>query len=197
MVWLLIGLSLAAVLGRRGHDPFGWLILGTLMGPVAILLALDSVEHDEQDVVNVVAPATRHPDGQVDVLVGFDGSAGSKAAVSVADCLFGDRVDRLTLVNVVPFDTGQIDDREARSKLLGAARATQRGGLGLEVAHGRPAVAMQQLAQRDHYDLVVVGTSADDRVHALGDAAVDLARDSSVPVLLVPPNQTGENDDHE
>ena len=120
------------------------------------------------------------------MLVGVDGSAGSKAAVSVAERLFGDRVDRLTLVNVVPFDTGHIDDREARSKLLEAARATQGGGIGLEVAHGRPAAAMQQLAQRDHYDVLVIGTSTDDRVHALGDAAVDLARDSAVPVLLVP-----------
>ena len=154
-VWLLTGLVLAVVLGRRGHDPFGWLVLGTLMGPVAIFLALDAVEHDEQDVVEVVAPPSGHSHGQVDVLVGFDGSAGSKAAVSVAERLFGDRVDRLTLVNVVPFDTGHIDDREARSKLLEAARATQGGGIGLEVAHGRPAAAMQQLAQRDHYDLLV------------------------------------------
>ena len=195
-VWLLTGLVLAVVLGRRGKDPLGWLVLGALMGPVAIFLALDAVEHDEQDVVDVVAPPRGHSHGQVDVLVGFDGSAGSKAAVSEAERLFGDRVDRLTLVKVVPFDIGQIDDREARSKLLEAARASEGGGIGLEVAHGRPATAMQHLAESDHYDVLVIGTSTDDRVHALGDAAVDLARESSVPVLLVPPNQTGENDDH-
>ena len=196
-VWLLTGLVLAVVLGRRGHDPFGWLVLGTLMGPVAIFLALDSVEHDEQDRVEVVAVPAGHSGGDIDVLVGVDGSAGSKAAVGVAERLFGDRMDRLTFVNVVPHDSGHIDDRKARSKLLEATRAAPPEGIGLEVAHGRPATAMQQLALRDHYDVIVIGTSAEDRVHALGDAAVDLARDSAVPVLLVPPNQAGENDDHE
>ena len=194
LVWLLTGLVLAFVLGRRGHDPFAWLILGMLLGPLAIFLALYSVEHDERDVVEVVAPPLGHPQGQIDVLVGFDGSAGSRAAMSLADHLFGDRVDRLTLVNVVPFDTGHIDDREARSKLLDEVQVPR--GVGLEVVHGRPATAMQQLALRDRYDILVIGTSADDRVHALGDVAVDLARDSAVPVLLVPPSQTGENHDH-
>jgi nucleotide-binding universal stress UspA family protein len=197
VVWLVIGASLAVALGRRGHDPFGWLVLGMLLGPFAVLLAIESVDQDEQGAVEVVAPPTGHPGASVDVLVGFDGSAGSEAAIALAERLFGDRIDRLTLATIVPYDAGHVGDRVARSTLRDRPRGSRPSGVGLEVAHGRPAVALQQLAQRDAYDLIVVGTRADERVHVLGDAAVDLARHSAVPVLLVPPHQTGENDDHE
>ncbi len=38
--WLAIGLVLAIVMGRRGHDSFGWLVLGTLLGPMGVVLAV-------------------------------------------------------------------------------------------------------------------------------------------------------------
>lgn len=40
--WLGIGLVLSLVLGRRGHDPFSWFVLGMMLGPLAIALAVDS-----------------------------------------------------------------------------------------------------------------------------------------------------------
>jgi hypothetical protein len=39
-IWIGIGLLLALVMGRHGHDPFAWWLLGTLLGPLAIPLAL-------------------------------------------------------------------------------------------------------------------------------------------------------------
>ena len=40
--WLAIGLVLSLVMGRRGHDSFGWLVTGTLMGPFGVALAVDA-----------------------------------------------------------------------------------------------------------------------------------------------------------
>jgi nucleotide-binding universal stress UspA family protein len=192
VAWPLIGISLALVLGRRGHDAAGWLLLGALFGPFAVLLALDSVEHDEAITAELIAAPTRHNDGARDVLVGFDGTPGSWAALTYVQRAFGDRIDRLTVANAVPFDCGHMDEREARA-VLEEARRTAQPGLGLEIVHGRLSTALNELAHREAYDLLVVGTSAEERSHLLGDAAVDLAQDSSVPVLLVPPPQPGEN----
>ena len=156
-VWLLTGLLLAVVLGRRGHDPFGWLVLGTLMGPVAIFLALDAVEHDEQDVVEVVAPPVVIRHGQVDVLVGFDGSPGSKAAVSCC----GAPVRRSRRPphprHVVPFDAGQsMIGRHGRScskrpRNARAAASVSRSRMASRGGHatGRPARPLRPPRRRN------------------------------------------------
>jgi hypothetical protein len=38
--FVCIGFVLAIVMGRRGHSPFGWGVLGLVLGPIALLLAL-------------------------------------------------------------------------------------------------------------------------------------------------------------
>ncbi len=45
--WLVIGLVLSLVMGRRGHDGFSWLVMGSLLGPLAIVLALNSSRHEQ------------------------------------------------------------------------------------------------------------------------------------------------------
>ena len=34
--WLVTGLVLSLIMGRRGHDAFSWLLLGSLFGPLAL-----------------------------------------------------------------------------------------------------------------------------------------------------------------
>lgn len=189
IAWPVIGVCLWLVLGRRGHDGLGWLLLGAIFGPFAVLLAVESVEHEERLVAEVLAPPARHAQGALDVLVGFDGSSGARAAAAQAQQLFAGHIDRLTLAHVLPYDSALLDEHEARRLLEDARRTAPE--VGLEVVHGRPATALHDLARRDGYDLIVVGTSRGDRVHLLGDAPVDLARRSSVPVLLVPDPRPG------
>jgi hypothetical protein len=47
-VWVAIGVTLAVVMGRRGHSAFEWLIVGTVLGVLALPLAWFSVR-DEGD----------------------------------------------------------------------------------------------------------------------------------------------------
>ena len=42
-VWIVFGVVSALVMGRRGHAPFNWLILGAVLGPLVIPVALSSM----------------------------------------------------------------------------------------------------------------------------------------------------------
>ena len=68
-----IGFVLALVMGRLGHSPFAWGLLGLALGPIALLLALVEVRSERPWWTRLVASGA--PDsGPVDVLVGIDGS---------------------------------------------------------------------------------------------------------------------------
>lgn len=199
--WFAIGLVLSLVMGRRGHDSFSWLVLGTLLGPLALALALDSWRHDEQLHPRIVADAERGPAG-VDVLVGVDGSTQSRRALARVAALFGPRIGRLTLASVVPFEATRDAIAEA-TKHLEQAKKVVPGyahlAPKLEIVEGHPATALRSLAVRDGYDLIAIGTRGTEMSKRLvGSAAAELARATDVPVLLVDdePRPAG-SDEHE
>ena len=95
--WVAIGLVLSIVMGRRGHDSFGWLVTGTLLGPLAVVLAIDARRRAEQlDPANLrKGPPAIASSGPIDVLVGFDGSPESRAAIDTVPTLLDDRLELL------------------------------------------------------------------------------------------------------
>ena len=70
VVWLTIGLGLSIVMGRRGHLSVGWGVLGTMLGPLAIVAAVATSRHEKEEQPSVIAPPTPLG-GPVDVVVGF------------------------------------------------------------------------------------------------------------------------------
>ena len=110
-----IGLVLAVVMGRLGHSPFAWGLLGLLLGPIALLLALVEVRNERPWWTRLVASGDPGS-GPVDVLVGIDGSPESAAATTAALELLGGRVGRLTLVAVTEVDDSTAG-REQRARL--------------------------------------------------------------------------------
>jgi nucleotide-binding universal stress UspA family protein len=185
-LWVVIGLVLSFAMGHRGHDRFSWLVLGWIMGPAAIALALVSWRAERLRPQIVKAPPPAGTTDGIDVLVGFDGSVGSRGAVDGCLALLGGRLGRLTLVSVVPFDGGSAAEREAEAMLQAEGERLSSLGPGLEVAHGDPAHALEAAARRGGYDLVVIGTRGPGHSHVSGSVAVHLARTSAVPVLLSP-----------
>jgi nucleotide-binding universal stress UspA family protein len=187
-IWLTIGLVLSIVMGRRGHNGFEWLVLGTLLGPLGIVLAVDARRHHEQLAPAVITSGGSPVSGPgpVDVLVGYDGSPESTAAMDAVVGLLGDRIGRLTVATVAPFGDVKLDERQARAglgRLVGRIPGREPT---LEVLHGHPSVALRQCATEAGYDLVVVGTrGAGITKTILGSAARELSRDCKVPVLLV------------
>ena len=185
-VWLVIGLTLSLLLGRRGHDRFTWLVLGTVLGPLALALAVDAWHWQENRETEVLQPPRpSNPAGTVDVLVGVDGSAESDAAVHTAIDVLGPRLRRLTLLTVIPFDGGEEADTLAMTELHADHARLGLDNLGLEVARGHPAHVLRELALSDGYALLAIGTRGKGRAHLFGSTAAELSKMSAIPLLMV------------
>jgi nucleotide-binding universal stress UspA family protein len=197
-----IGFVLAIAMGRVGYSPFAWGLLGLLLGPIALLLALIEVRNERPWWARLVASGDPGS-GPVDALVGIDGSPESAAATTAALELLGSRVGRLTLVAVTDLDDSYAG-REERLRLQGvleqqaeAVQAWLREQDGpvqakptvvpeLKLMAGRPATALDTIAAEDGYDLLVVGArGAGLSSVLLGSVASRLAARASVPVLVV------------
>ena len=183
LVWLTIGFVLSWVLGRRGHDGFTWLVIGTLLGPLAILLAIDAAQNGEDRHPIIVTEGHGHG-GTTDVLVGADGSDAARAALETALALFGASVGRVTLVRVISFDAGSEANREAVQSVENEAGRYPELAPGIEVVRGHPATVLGARAVEGDYDVLVIGTRGTGR-HFLGSVARELATASPVPVFLV------------
>ncbi|MFP5319966.1 MAG: universal stress protein [Acidimicrobiia bacterium] len=187
VLWVAIGLVLSLVMGRRGHLAGAWLVLGTLLGPLAVILALDASRHDEVLLPRPVGQREASAAGLVDVLVGYDGSPQSAAVVEAVGRLLGERLGRVTVATVVPFD-GPVDpERQAAAGLKQfAAGVTGTVITDLQLVHGRPAAALRTLAASGQYELIAVGARGTGlSKHMLGSAARELAQGGDIPVLVV------------
>jgi nucleotide-binding universal stress UspA family protein len=197
-----IGFVLAIVMGRLGYSPFAWGLLGLLLGPIGLLLALVEVRNDRPWWTRLVAGGDPGG-GPVDVLVGIDGSPESAAATTTALELLGGRVGRLTLVAVTDLDDSYAG-REERVRLQGVLERQAeavRAWLGerdgpveakqtvvpeLKLMAGRPATTLDTIAAEDGYELLVVGARGAGLSRVLlGSVASRLAARASVPVLVV------------
>ncbi len=185
IAWLLTGITLALVLGRRGHDRFNWLVLGTVLGPLAVALAVDSWWWREERRAEVLAPTgPAHTWNDVDVLVGFDGSPESRAALRQAIELLGPRLGRLTLAAVVPYECGREVEAAARQTLELEHRSLEVDGLGAELHRGPTARVLADQATAGRYDVLAIGARGRGRAHMFGSVAAELSRTSPVPLLV-------------
>ena len=197
-----IGFVLAIVMGRLGRSPFAWGLLGLLLGPIALLLALVEVRSERPWWSRLVASGDPGS-GPVDVLVGIDGSPESAVATTAALELLGDRVGRLTLVAVTEVDdsvAGHQERARLREELERQAEAVrawqheQRRTVKaarpvipeLQLMSGPPARTLDTIAAEDGYGLLVVGArGAGMSSVLLGSVATRLAARASVPVLVI------------
>jgi nucleotide-binding universal stress UspA family protein len=197
--WAGIGLLLALVMGRHGHDPFPWWLLGTLLGPLALPLAI-AAERRRGERAWLVRSG-RPGRGPVDVLVGLDGSAEAAAALAAVLELLGPRLGRLTLATVIDLDASVEHDRamararaelERRGRLVQLRLSTGQHGPddgrrvpALVLVTGHPAQVLPRLAAEGGYDLLVVGSrGAGPSKVLLGSTATSLAAHAKVPVLV-------------
>ena len=192
-IWVVIGLLTGIAMGRRGHSWFGWTVIGCVLGPLVIPVALSSAgrPHD--------APAIRLAPGEAgsgshQVIVGIDGSAESLAAVQSAIDLLGDDIGVFTLAAVVDIDTARPDgtgedQRQAQAALAEAAQvAYEKLGRAAEtiLLTGAPAPALLGHATATGAELLAIGSrgrGASRRL--LGSVATQLAANAPVPVLVV------------
>lgn len=189
-LWALVGVAASIVMGRRGHNPFAWLLLGAILGPLVIPVAQVAVR-DERTRQRREVVSGSPSGGSVDILVGIDGSPESETALHVATTLFETRIGRLTLVSVEDFDSSgsrtplRIEERavEVLERMASSAEAQQPGAV---ILTGRPADALMQHAIDEGYKVIVIGRRGRGATNAvMGSTASRLARGSDVPVLIV------------
>jgi nucleotide-binding universal stress UspA family protein len=193
--WLVIGVATGVVMGRRGHDPFAWLLVGVLLGPLALPPAVAAARHPDLTRPRRLlagAPA----DGRVGLLVGIDGSAQAAAALDAALDVLGARLGRLTLAAVTDVDATVAHDQEEARLRQELQRQADRAQARLTAAgvpataellllRGRPAHALLEQAAAGGYGLLAVGTrGAGLTPRLLGSIAESLATGTTVPVLL-------------
>jgi len=194
LAWLASGVTLSVVMGRRGHFAVGWAVMGAILGPLAVVFALETTRHErEERPSRMGAPGSRG--GPIDVLVGVDGSAECAFAVERAVTLLGPQLGRLTLATVVPFDDAPSVSKRASEELERRARLSGVDSPGQALLHGQPAHALADFAAEEGYALLAVGTRGSGMSkRLLGSTARQLASGSQVPVLMVsadPPDPTG------
>jgi nucleotide-binding universal stress UspA family protein len=200
--FVCIGFVLAIVMGRLGHSPFAWGLLGLVLGPIALLLALVEVRNERPWWTRLVASGDPGS-GPVDVLVGIDGSPESAAATTATLELLGGRVGRLTLVAVAEVDDSVAGHqerarlREELERQAGAVRAwLQERDVPAQAKKVTPELKLMSgpaartldtmIAAEDGYGLLVVGArGAGMSSVLLGSVATKLAARASVPVLII------------
>jgi nucleotide-binding universal stress UspA family protein len=192
--WLLIGVVLAVVMGRRGYSAFSWGVLGAVLGPLAVPLAVSAARGKPSDFPKTVVTSDRI-DGGVDVLIGIDGSVQSEAALTRVVAMMSNCLGRVVLAWVLDFDTAVANMRRGEKERAERAlkeQAARLGAMGVPaegvLLAGRPASALVEYATSNGFSLVVIGTrgsGASRRV--FGSVATELAQHTRVPVMMVAP----------
>ena len=186
--WLTIALALTLAMARRGHDVFMWAILSTVLGPLALPLAVRATSRG--------AGRTTTPRRPGAVLVGVDRGADP---VELAHCLAEvpslDRATGITLAAVLDLETpdtaaGRADIRATEEHLLDVAAALAADGrvsppFERVVTFGEPAEELARLANDGGFAMVVLGGPASSAEHLLrGSVRARLAERTRVPLVL-------------
>ena len=190
-IWLAIGLVLAFVMRRRGHDFSVWLVLGAVLGPLAVPLAIERVRFHRASE-RLWRSTGSPPHRGFDLLAAVDGSVEAVVALETALGLFGDRISSLTLVTVLDYDsqasyTGQEVQTEARQLLDEVAQQLSFEPVDRQVLFGRPADAIAEFARTSGMELIVVGARGHGASESLfGSVTARLVGSSEVPVFVGP-----------
>jgi nucleotide-binding universal stress UspA family protein len=190
MSFVTIGVAASIFMGRRGHNPFAWLLLGAMLGPLVIPVIAVAVNEERMRERREVVGGTS-AGGPIDVLVGIDGSPEAEAALHAASALIGPLIGRLTLATVEDFDTAgsrtPLDlERRAVETLERVASSVEARRPGAVVLTGRPADALMRYAVDEGYEVIAIGRRGRGANKAvMGSTASRLTAGADVPVLVV------------
>jgi nucleotide-binding universal stress UspA family protein len=190
VAWTAIGVVAALVMGRRGHAPFSWMVIGVVLGPLVVPVMLSRMKRERVAPVAEPGVVLGDHDG-IDVLFGFDGSEESKGALVTVVALFGRHLGRLTIATVLDFDHPHAEATAAEARLddvaLLAAGLLDRRPATVTLV-GRPDEALVRYAHEQRADLLAIAPRGRGATRALfGSVASRLARAPEIPVAIMPP----------
>ncbi|MFC0096053.1 universal stress protein [Micromonospora marina] len=191
VLWLTVGLLTAGwFVIRGGHPHLSWYLVGGLLGPLFIPIAVERGRARPAVVDVVHRPSSREGSG-LRVAIGVDGSAEADRALRAVARTLGHTASHLVLVTVTsPDSVGEdqaAESREARRLLEERAEALPSGlpAPTVELVRGHPVDALLAVAEAHDVDLLVVGRHGHGiRDRLLGSVAEELTRRSSRALLL-------------
>ena len=207
VVWLAFNLVFASIsayaASRWGRDPFGWLIVGAVLGPLGFLVLLGLHRDDlHRSRLQLVGPGSRsgvRP--QTLVLLAVDGSAVSTRVVEYVTDHFGAILGEVAVLSVLPIEVAPsstpIEDsprgrhlEEEIERHLGSS-CTQLRAAGIScrpiTLFGDPAKEIITFAEEGQYDLIVMGRRGRGAVGKvlLGSVSDGVVKAASCPVMVV------------
>ena len=191
IVWSSIGLFIALLYRRRGHNFLFYAALGLWLGPLVALVMLSASRQQDATAVRVLRDG-QPSSGWIDVLVGIDGSIESVESVRRVVSMLGRSVRRIRVVSALDAETAKSpgffrNDDELEHRLRDAASRIGYPDAGLALVSGRADRALVQHATEAGFDALIVAH----RAHRLGaamfgSAVQRLARDSAIPLIIGP-----------
>lgn len=197
---LVFGAASAYLASRRGRDPFGWLLVGAVLGPIALLLLLFDLQRRPAEP-ELASPGAPVPGGGPAVLVAVDGSAMSEQAVRYVVERFGTSLDEVNVVGVLPVERAEgaaLEEGSHRRRVLeeeierylGAACSTLHdAGITCKsiVRFGDPATEILKLAGEIGCDLIVMGRRGRGKAAKLllGSVSEKVTKEAPCPVTVV------------
>ncbi len=207
VIWLgfnlLFGALSAYTASRWGRDPFGWLLLGAVLGPLGFLLLVAMHADDARRSRQLLAERAveRGARAGLRVLVATDGSICSAKAVQYVVERLRNTLGEVTVVSVLPLEmangTAKPEDSPRRQRLeeeiqgqLGATCATLRAAgitCSKMVRFGDPADEIVRLAEEGGFDMIVMGRRGRGPVAKLllGSVSEKVVRSASCAVAVV------------
>lgn len=205
-IWLGFNLvfgALAAFLASRwGRDPFGWLLIGAVIGPIGLILLL--VEHGRDAGgarPRIQGPGAGVPPSKSGVLIAVDGSAMSEQAVEYVVEHFGASLEEVSVVGVLPIERAAGAATEEGSprktlleeeieRYLGTACSTLRkAGIACKsvIRFGEPAGEILELARETDCGLIVLGRRGRGKAAKLllGSVSEKVTKEAPCPVTVV------------
>lgn len=156
--WVVVGLALAWLLVRRGHDPLVIAALGVGLGPLLVVLIADP--GDGTRVRSRLVRGGSARDGDVDVLIVLDGDPSALRELDpTLQCLHDD-LRRTTIVTTVPHECIEPDPMNralpaATARLLAAAEHIGPLEPELVVLAGHPRHVPLRFAEAERYALTL------------------------------------------
>lgn len=186
--WLSTGLVVAYLLHRRGHEFRTMAVLGAVLGPLFIGLAVHYARNRER-VAPIPLSTGQRSGGPIDVLVGLDGGQGSPEELRAALRMFEPRLGRVTLARAIDFESADDDDwsdakTAAAAELESWANCVSGSQPSTVLIPGPPEHALADYAVRERYDLLILAGGWGTKVlHGRHPSAEELP----IPVLILPP----------
>jgi nucleotide-binding universal stress UspA family protein len=190
ITWLVIVVVTAVVVSflahRWGRDPFGWVLLSAVMGPIA-LVGLIGVH--SADRARGAPEATSTKSGAV--VVACDGSDVSERLAQHV-LASTSRDDDIVLLVVLPFEAEESpsadNDRNTERMTVGVSDALERDGRSprVVVRYGPPGEAIVRFADEESASLIVIGRRGSGLTRALlGSVSGYVVQHAKAPVALV------------